>query len=1009
MEQQVAEAALALVRPSTDNATRSTASSFLERWTRTSGAWIIYIKWLQSFQGNSFSSYNDVSSEVLGTKLLCLTLLLAKIRREIPLNADKEVTQEMTEAIRNEVWSLLQVVQQSQLISPLCSCLASLVVRSNQIGELIESFSQQDGSSGAISPTISLKLLALLPPELESCGYLTSPQINIEIVLGTIRKALYEPSLARSALECLSGWTQTCHITLSHLNSSIQGGNNQFLSILVQILSQPSGYEEGLWILASNVLTEAIVMPTDSCTPSRQAAVTQMIAAISEDGFIAAPFQFCTTNRWDDGAHALANLMCTLVSEEVDYLCAEPADSYIGLLLQIQAHPHSRVALTVLECWLTVQDIPNSDRHEHWKEPLFATISEGLVKRLAYTRRFTTWEDEVELDEQEFTEYRRMVTDVLVNCYLLLRIQFLQQMTTTISNGVSNQDWTLMEAALFCLAAIFREVCSRLKTKENSSSQEKDQIETAQQILCLVGHLCGSDSAMAVTVAAQQHFLVLVAACKFMGLYAPAWNIYCGEAAILQILKYLHTALKMSSSSQQDACIAKMAASSAIRSIYVNCANKLLHLSVIHLCLKESIEAAVSTYNKDALAAIAEGCARLIAQMKDSNQVIESFESILLPLMQKAEESLNNATGSKVITQREMAVDTLAVYLHSLHVVVRFCDAQNETAPPLTNALSSILSLLQRSAQQCGYHDSIMDEVVAVHRQLLSNTPKLVIPCFPETVKLMVEAYEKSKHPSTLQYLEFAVETFSPMNGNDEKSFRGLLAHVTKVTRIYLSTEKCPDACPQVVQGFFEMIQRYILYCPGGLVRCSEFSNIVSMGVECLTACKGERESTRATLNFLAQLFGWSFLRLSDATSKVLQNEASTINDEVMKHGGSIVSTCVNALVGGPQMLWPAISDCIIAIIMHILGINIAAPEAEENTIAHEWVYSSLISSTASSGKPLPVETCQQILKILFKLVKQGGKYKAKAKMLLTDYAKICRGEMAEDALLSYALDASEV
>mmetsp|Transcript_11065 Transcript_11065/g.17046 ORF Transcript_11065/g.17046 Transcript_11065/m.17046 type:complete len:1017 (+) Transcript_11065:91-3141(+) len=1014
MENQVAEAALAMVRPTTDSSTRSAASSFLEQWTRTSDAWPVYVKWLQSFHIDACNSSNDANPERLGMQLLCLTLLLAKIRREVPRNAEKN--SDMTTAIQNELWSFLQSTQAPELFSPLCSCLTALVVRNNQIDDLLVKICpSQESLSKPFTEVTSLRILASLPPELESCGDLTIPQVTsvlfpyVEIVLDTIRKALVKSSSASSALECLKAWIQTCHITLSQLNSTTCGGTDKLLPVLIQILSQSSECGEGIWISASHALTESILIPADSCTPIRQAAVAEMISAVSSQGFIAGPFQNCVAQDWDDGAHALATLMCTLVSEEVDDLCAEPADAYIGFLLQIQEHPRTQVALTVLDCWLTVQDIPTNSRHEHWREALFERIAEGLVKRVSYTNSFATWEDELDLDEQEFTEYRRMVTDVLINCYFLLRVKFLRQMVNVIFNAAASHDWTLMESALFSLAAIFREVCARLKAKGSLSSLVEDRTETAQEIIRLVEQLCGSDSTMAATAAAQQHVLVLGAACQFMGLYAPAWNLYCSEDAIFRILAYLHAAVQIQSTSKSDLSMVSTAASRAIKSIYISCAKKLLLCNSIFSCMQASMEGALLTEITDAMAAVAEGCTRLTVQMKDSSHIARSFESVLMPLLQRSEVTLNNITNDGLDDQRQLAADTLTKYLHVLHVVIRFCDTQSDDKSPLTSVLTVVWPLLEKSAIQGMAFESILKEVLAVHKQILSNIPKIMASRFSEVVKFVVGAFEKSKHPCTLGYIACAVESFSPMNSNDEKSFQELLAHVTKVTTTYLTTEKRPDMCPDLIQAFFEMNQRYIIFCPVALLGCTEFSNIVSLAIECLTECKGERESTRATLNFLGQLFGWRSLRLSDTISHALQNNASIVDEQIAKYGKTLTNTCINGLAGGPQMLWPAISDCVIAIISNFVVANATGPVVSNNTIAHEWIYSSLCCCNTSTGSPLPTETCQHIMNILFTLVQKGSKSKPKAKMLLTDYAKICKGEMAKDALLSYSLDANDV
>ena len=991
MEQQVAEAALAMVRPTTDSATRSAASNFLEQWNRTAEAWDVYIHWLQSFHNDLALSQSSCSPETIGMQLLCLTLLLAKIRRE--LAKDSEDNQQMA-VIRNEVWTLLLLQNiPKPVVSPLCSCIAALVARAphGQIEELVLSCSQ------STNLTIALKLLASLPPEIEACGELTTPQVTaelwspMELALDTIRRGLGSMETARPALEALRHWTHTCHITLSHLNSPTCGGTETLLPVLVQILSQPSTPED-LIILASQALAESVQIPTDNCTPTREAAVSILLAAIPQ-GFVATPFRHCTAHRLHDGAHALARFICGLVSDEVDHVCSQPAEALLGLLLQIQDHPHTPVALTVLECWLAVQDIPTAERHEHWRNPLFLKIAEGLVTRLAYTRSFTNWQDELELDEQEFFEFRLLVNDVLVNCYFLLRVQFLRQLV----NVAATNDWTLTESTLFCLGAISREVCARVKSK----GMQPDRSETIQQLTQFLGQLCGTNPTLAAESAARQHVLVLAAACNFLGQYAPAWNEVCDNGATLQLVAYAKAAMGMPAT--------VMEASRAAKSILVNCAPQLVRTSEISSCMQECMDSALSTNRVEAMAAVAEGSARLILQMKDQTCMNAAFKSLLAPLLQRAERASRAAVSSGTDVEKQVAIEALAKYLHVLHVVIRFCDTPLGTESPLGDILASIWPLLENSTHLCPMSDSILNEILLIQRQVLSNAPELVAPRFPETVKFVVEAFENTKHPSTLDYLAVSVETFSLINNDHERSFNGLLAHVTAVIMNYLTTEKSPECCPQVIRAFFEMNQRYLLYCPIALTTCSEFTTIVRLAVECLTACQGERESTRATLVFLAQLFGWKSLRLQHSTTRVLELHAGAIDEQLAKHGEIVTRVCISGLGGAsPQMLWPALSECVIAIVSHVVTANSSScvPDEKATTVAHEWVYTSLSSCTTTSGKPLAAEPCQQIMVILFALARNGSKSKPKAKMLLADFARLCKGDMGMDALLSYSLDA---
>lgn len=793
-----------------------------------------------------------------------------------------------------------------------------------------------------------------------------------------------------------SKWATTCHVTLSHLDTPTYNGTEKMLPVLIDLLSNP--HPEELLVSASRALTEAILIPSDSCTPTRQSAVANMVNGVGTNGFVATPFAHCLANRWDDGAHALATLMCTLVTEEVDELCTQPADACLSLLLQIQVHPHIPVALTVLECWLTVQEVSTSERHENWKAPLFLKVSESLVRRISYSKSFTTWQDELEMDQQQFSELRRLVTDVLVTCYFLLRVQFLQQMAAAIAASVASSDWTLTESALFCLGQVSREVCARIKARANSSSLMADRDATAQQLLQLVQQLVGTDPKAAAQSAASQHPLVLGAVSTFIGAYAPAWNVHCSHEAIIQLLVYLRSALAVSSSAEN--------AAKAIRSIYVNCSSQLLNGPSLSSCLRETMEVVLSTQHEPSMSAVAGGSTRLILQIKVQADIMETLRNLMEPLMQRIDQTLA-ATGSGRLGQTELAIEALSKYLRVLQTVIKFCDTSGDVASPLGDVVGSLWPYLDKVVQQCGANESVLNEILAIHKQVLTNASDLVAPRFSETIKFVVDAFEGTKLPAALEYLASAVEVFSPENEGNINSFNQLLAHISRGLFHFVSNEKRPDECTQVLRAYFEMTQRYVLFCPLALVNCPEFDNIVALAVQCLTACKGERESTRATVNFLAQLLGWRSLRLSGKATTAFQSVSIKVDDQLGKHGENITRICLTGLAGNsPQMLWPSLSDCVYAIVATVVGSNAASPVVEEHTVAHQWVFGTLTQCQTASGRAIPQETCQQITTSLCNLARQGAKAKAKAKMLLKDVAKMCKGEMemGAETLLTYAL-----
>ena len=213
-------------------------------------------------------------------------------------------------------------------------------------------------TGGLSSKEMALKLLACIPSEQENCRDLTVPQVTEELapfvppILETIRAGLTEETTILPACQALKEWVTTAHVSFSQLHS--QG----ILAIMFQMLSSNSVSGELLLQLAAQALTAALMVVNDSCTPEREAAAAAFWSAISSHGFLVTPLQLATHNHWNDACHALATCLCTFVNEQVDDLVTQPAQLGLQVLLEIQAHPHTPVALIPLDCWLTIQEVP---------------------------------------------------------------------------------------------------------------------------------------------------------------------------------------------------------------------------------------------------------------------------------------------------------------------------------------------------------------------------------------------------------------------------------------------------------------------------------------------------------------------------------------------------------------------------------------------------------------------------------------------------------------------------
>jgi hypothetical protein len=705
---------------------------------------------------------------------------------------------------------------------------------------------------------------------------------------------------------------------------------------------------------------------------------------------------------------------------------SQPASVGLQVLLEIQSHPSTSVALIPLECWLTIQDIPSGDRHEHWTKPLFENLIEILLRRMAYPLNFTSWENELELvDSSEFLEFRRMVADVFVSCYYLLRIEMIQLLTHRVRTAT---DWRMSEAALSAICQISRDVCVRCRSNAASgTSLGRDRQATRHELQQLLEQLVAVDT----QTTNAQHKYLLEAAVKFCGNYAPAWNaMECSPHALLQIVAYLQSAFPA----------IPLEAAKAMRAIYVSClaknmpsleGNETTSSSVLPLVLKavrSSMEGILSTADEEAMTTVTEGATRLFTKISNPEMARQAITTdLILPVTERMDAALKVLPESNIVeewmtVQVQSSTEYLARYLAVIRIISKFCDSPQIPVMVewMLQLIDPCLQIVQQRTVGTPAQPLILNKWILIHQQILRKSlpqQSTMIGIFTNTIPLIVQVLEHTQDPSTLKYITTAVEVFGGQTLEMDKSFQDLLVHVTgEMTKKNNLIEEM-----ELLQAYFECLHRFVLYCPRALCYNPKLSDIVNIAVGSVSAMDA-KDSTRAALVFLSQLFGWSSLRLSPQTTQILQEAWNSLilKELILRHGQTLILACFAGLSGGSQMLWPAYSDCVVAIVQAISmnendGLS-SPPNPADNispllneALIRQWLLSAMTTTVSPDGEckittDMNSDITNQIIPILLALARNGSKSRPKAKMLLTDYAKIRKGEMNVDSLLSYSL-----
>lgn len=725
MDSQVAEAAFAVVRPNTDQTTRSNASKFLEEWSRTPHAWETFLTWMDSFSGNDYES--------VGTQLLCLQLLQSKIRSEVPKGT---YLSEGLKAVHNRLWRIGQQ-EHSPLASPSSICTASLVVRCQAMNQLLSSYNE--------SVLFVLRVLSQVPLEAEACRGARPleaakdllPFVEQILSLVAIELQSNHPLHSQTSAQILLAWTTTCRVTLSELSPLIP-------SILGLLPNSPPSVS----IPVAKSLTEALMVVADSCTETRQSSCLVLLEQLGRISDLA------SATLDDDLAHALATLCCTLVTEEVDMVVTHPSASVLPALLSLQAHPNYQVRMLVLDCWLTIQDVPMNDRHEDWKGSGGKRILECLIHSVAYPTGFTGWKD-ADIDESVWEEYRRLMPDVLTSIYFLLRSAYVEQMLVLLQHP----DWVVQEVALFALVGASREVNARCHSRTAGMSIATDRTQTIQFLLQSV--------TMVLQGSIGSHLWLIDTQVNFIGAYATTWVSHCTPQQMAELIQFLYPSFRRGSK----------AAAKSFQSLAARCSSVLLQdsslaLESIHSVWQHTLSA--SPMCIEFLEPMATGCVRLLCQFSEANQYLHD---LTVPLVQE------KARLALARLNEEGAMEQLHACLHTIRTIIRFSDG-NQTAPVSLLWERQVVPLLSTLSTHPLLNSD--DEVLRIHEQLLKTAPHLVN--LSDTLPWILERHG-------LAYLATAVELLGSDHGN---VFAPLLSRIP----------------PEPSTDFFQLCHRYHLYCP---------------------------------------------------------------------------------------------------------------------------------------------------------------------------------------------------
>eukprot|EP00903_Cladosiphon_okamuranus_P012346 g11575.t1 len=254
----------------------------------------------------------------------------------------------------------------------------------------------------------------------------------------------------------------------------------------------------------------------------------------------------------------------------------------------------------------------------------------------------------------------------------------------------------------------------------------------------------------------------------------------------------------------------------------------------------------------------------------------------------------------------------------------------------------------------------------------------------PTLLKMIIDSYDEHQYPCCLDIMTTAVEVYGAADEAVEH-FRVLLGRASTRTFTTVQAAARPGEVPQLVRAYFELLFRFLLFCPAGLLSSSELDTALRLAVACVGASDLERESARAVLVFLGQLAG--------RCGGQLDRYKGEVEAALAPHGEALTRLMFAALAGAsPSLLWPNLIDALYALLR-------AFSEPQHQGVSRQWVFGALRDDQVCAA--LGEEERQHVMDAVFRLLNDS---RSRFKALMLDLAKICHNEMTKDGLLAYFL-----
>ena len=427
----------------------------------------------------------------------------------------------------------------------------------------------------------------------------------------------------------------------------------------------------------------------------------------------------------------------------------------VALVLSLMERHGREVTEVAIDFFLMVDTVGASSRHESMRAPMHARLVEVLLKQSTLPDDFTTW-DVAEEDAETFERFREyVVSDLLDNCYSVLRGQYLNIVSGVLSSARS---WHSAESGAFALRVAAGTIKEDL---EESTSTADETVTFLTQLFSTIAEHTVDNAGLF-----SSHALVRAETCKMIASYS-FWlgrKTAAGEesAALTRgILMYVTAAFPYE--------LAWPHAASAFKNICARCARQLNDPATFNALLEHTERCVANVRPKldnpderDERTSVMEGLSRVVATMPIA-QASQASARLITPVLAQCRLCAAEVASTSALASPE-ASRAMAAELSLIASAVRFLEfsPSANVEHPAISVLGAAWPTLEEIAQAPAWRapcvaKSLSSIYVAALLSAKANSVGMIVPM----LESIARSFTATKEPCFLEPVSTAIEVAS--------------------------------------------------------------------------------------------------------------------------------------------------------------------------------------------------------------------------------------------------------